>query len=200
MRNNQPTIALDTDGVTLDFVPTWHRVAEQVLGRNLKEMNPASYSMHKKLNITKAEGDLVWAEFYRNGSLAQLAPVPGAVEAVIELKLHYNLVAVTAIDPVYTKLCEQNLADHGMAMPVVAVGMSGCKRETLHRIRPILYVDDMVHHLKTAPTSTHVVWLNTGLEQIVPWDDVVDTHYPDLLTWLQKNPNWVKILQTASST
>ncbi len=195
MENNQPTIALDVDGVLLDFVPAWISYAERLLGRKLNWYNPSSYRMHEKLDITRAEADAVWNLFNAEGGWLTLQAIPGAPAVVAELKKYAQVVAVTASDPKHTEQREQNLRELDMEMPVFAVGIGGCKREVLHRLQPRMFVEDMVHNLEAAPAGTERIWLNTGLEQERGWREVVSTHYPDLHTWFQQNPTWASQLR-----
>lgn len=198
MKNNQPTVALDVDGVLLDFVPAWAAYAERLLNRKITTQNPAAFSLHQKLNVSLIEADAVWDLFHKEGGWLTLPPISGAVEVVNELKRYCNVVAVTAIDLKNVAEREHNLQEHGMAMPVIAVGRLACKREALHRIKPCLFVDDMIHNLQAAPLETDKVWLNTGLEQEIHWEGVVSSHYPDLKTWWDKNPAWVSQLKLAA--
>ena len=92
----RPTIACDMDEVLCDFLGAliaWHNMT---YGTSLTKADFKSYHFHETWGGTLAEGVDKVHLFFRSPYFAQIQPVPGAAEAVAELKKRANLVVVTS--------------------------------------------------------------------------------------------------------
>ena len=91
-----------------------------------------------------------------------IPPVPGAVEGCRLLTAAgFELVCVTALPEKFRSARERNLRAHGFPIDMVhatenvAPAGHGPKAETLHRLRPVAFVDDHLPYLIGIDSSIH---------------------------------------------
>ena len=92
----RPTIACDMDEVLCDFLGAlvaWHNAT---YGTALSKSDFKSYQFHETWGGTLAEGVEKVHAFFQTPYFAQIKPMPGAAEAMAELKSRANLVVVTS--------------------------------------------------------------------------------------------------------
>ena len=149
-------IALDVDGVLLDFVGHWETVAEYVLGfRPTKQTD--SFAMSKRYGLPEAAASLVW-ERYRDGSVwGNIPPLPGAVETVQALiNIGRKVVAITSVPTHAVGHRERAMAQWfpGVTMyqaESMAPGHKNgekTKEEWLCILRPLAFIDDRWAHIQ----------------------------------------------------
>lgn len=175
---DRPIVALDVDGVILDFDLGWRRVAEDCLGRPLT-CNPRIYTLKDRYALSTRELYRVWLAFDRQQAWTRLPPVAGAVAAVRRLLADHDVHLVTAIPRGLRRDREINLQAIGLpGLPVHCVGVNvlgraGCKVRTLATLRPQVYVDDRLAHLHEALAAgvPHLGLVDTGIDQGVDRPD-----------------------------
>lgn len=161
------TAALDADGVLLDFNGGFLQVAQEVLGRPLRQLSNA-YRMSPRYGITQAERNQVWLEMIHHPSgWRNLPPIPGAIEAVARLRAWgLRIQVVTAIPTALIDLRMANFEQHGLVIDGIdCVGDAPSKRPFLIPRRPLMFVDDRLSLVHEADFVPHAVWVNTGDDQ-----------------------------------
>lgn len=197
---HQSTIALDCDGVLLDFLTKWHEIAEYALQRSLPDLENA-YDLSARYGLTQNERERVMRVFEAEHGWASLRPLPGAIESAIGLQqLGHRVIVVTSIDPLFEQARLQNLANHGFkpdAIYCVGVHAGHTKGEAFHVEQPRVVVDDRLVYLKQAQgmIKTHhpeLVWVNDGVSQ--------HGHIPDFVQHeVDKFSHWAAPLLSGKS-
>ena len=152
-------IALDADGVLLDYNRQFGRVWERHFGQAPVCVEPKAYHATNYWGLTApATGDGFWDTFDREGWTTMPA-MPGAVEACRRLvAAGHRLVCVTSM-PVHRQ--EQRLANlRAEGFPIERVIATGpCanktanpKLEAIQALRPDWFVDDELRKLKDLPS------------------------------------------------
>ncbi|MHB1666091.1 hypothetical protein [Thiomonas sp.] len=164
----KPVVAVDADGVILDFEARWVEVAEQTLGRSLVKQS-AEYHFIPRYGITKAEYGQTWDAFDAMGGWATLPLLDGADVALRRLAEHYTIHVVTGIELRFKAARWANIRHHGL--PVHEVHVTGHRDNTketiLRNLRPEAFVDDRRLHLEQAHQAgiRRLFWVDRGDEQ-----------------------------------
>lgn len=157
-------IALDADGVLLDYGLAYAGAWQKAFGQYPRERDPLAYWPvdrwevellgDERLNLLRRCFD---EEFW-----CAIPAVPGAVEACNLLTTAgFELVCVTALPEAFRAARERNLRTHGFPIDMVhatdntpADGKSP-KAQTLHQLRPLAFVDDYLPYLIGINSTIH---------------------------------------------
>lgn len=166
--NTKSVIALDADGVLLDYHEGYARAWEQAFGQPLTVADPDAYwpwdrygvprlEMTDRKRLQEAMDDVFWAS---------LRPMPGAVEACEMLhQAGHRLVCVSALDPRYEHARQRNFWEQGLPIErVVATGRPGLvspdalspKAAALRELSPVAFVDDYLPYFRGVPRETGI--------------------------------------------
>lgn len=158
-----PLIALDADGVLLDFHMAYADAWERTFGTYPRERDPRAYwpmdrwdverlGLFKKARFRAAFDETLWAT---------MPALEGAVEACHRLHdAGYDLVCVSALEAKYETARLRNLRNLGFPIErVVATGNAGSERspkaDAIEELKPVAFVDDFLPYLRGIPESVH---------------------------------------------
>jgi len=155
-------IALDADGVLIDYHEGYAQGWERAFGFRPTVRNPEGYHPRDYWDVpTLTESEL--KHFQVHGLSTQtwrnMPAMPGALEACRSLTHGgYRLMCVTALSPVFGEARTHNLKRLGFDLAgVLAVGASGLgnpKAKTLLDLKPVAFVDDYLGYLQGLPAGT----------------------------------------------
>ena len=184
----KPTIALDADGVLLDYNLAYPYAWERAFGVYPKEKDPNAYWAKDRWDVEWLAGERL--EQLRNTfdtAFWETVPaMPGALEACNALHAaDYELVCVSALPNEYESARLRNLRNLGFPIDrVIATGNSGAARspkaDALHQLKPVAFVDDFLPFMLGIQSDIHLALVlrdetgspNTG-EHL---DKVASTH------------------------
>jgi hypothetical protein len=151
--NKDIVIALDVDGVLLDFDSHWRLCAQEVLQRPLPRVSE-SYSLTKRFGISKEEKALVWEYFIDDGWMATVPPYPTSQQMIYDLhELGASVWAVSSVRS--TSYADRCKSLSGLISPerILCVGSPETrpsKVPALKRIGAQIMLDDLAIHLEEA--------------------------------------------------
>lgn len=154
MKHTPLTIALDADGVLLDYNLAWGTLWQQAYGRPLECVEPNAYhaTTYWGVEMPDQSHDF-WALFDHCG-WRNMPAKPGAVEACQRMaSAGHRLVCVTSMPVHHQHTRLANLKDLGFPIEqVIATGAGrkgeNPKREAIERLAPDWFVDDELRKLK----------------------------------------------------
>jgi hypothetical protein len=185
------TVALDCDGVILDFLSQFRAVANYALGRDVEEGENV-YDLNKRFNLQPHERDHIMKIFHHEGFWSNLPALPGAIDGARALQdAGHRVVVVTAIDDDFKSARLDNLRRLGFKPDeIYCVGAhSGhTKGEAFHVEQPHAIVDDRLVYLKEATTmvkqhTPELVWVNDNIPQHGHIPDFVHHEVDGLHHW-----------------
>ncbi|CAF1492790.1 unnamed protein product, partial [Adineta steineri] len=150
--NPKPIIALDCDGVLLDYHATFAQIYEQTFGKKLTVVSPKAHYAERKYNVNfnddeKEEFKQVWNEY----GWRRMPMHDGALEACLLLhEAGYELICVTAMSSSFIEHRLENFRLHGF--PIDKIISSGYdkdnfnnnpKRKIIEDLNPVVFVDDL---------------------------------------------------------
>ena len=191
------TIAIDADGVMLDYNLAYAKAWEKVFGIYPKELDPHAYLATDRWGVSQLSGpDLNrFREAFDESFWTSVPMLPGALDACTALyKAGYTLICVTAILPEHADFRLRNLHDHGVPIEkVIATGTNhysdhSPKASALLYLQPLAFVDDYLPYMRGVHSSIHKALISRGSEKNNPnlkSDDLhlFDTHHDDLLAF-----------------
>ena len=142
-------VALDVDGVLLDFLGRWRERMEELFGERPEQTG--AYSLSERFHLCDHEVEAVWRRFSDRRDWGTLSLLPGAREWVEQAR-ESGLVtfALTQLPRGLVPERERNLREHGIGMPVVS-RPEGDKAEALATdARARFFVDDHIDHINRA--------------------------------------------------
>lgn len=159
----KPIIALDADGVLLDYNAAYRKAWGKAFGElpTLRDAN--AYWAMDRWGVNRLSGkelEQFRASFDEN-FWKSIPALPNAVRACEELhEAGFELVCVSAIDSHFQAARLQNLRDCGFPIErVVATSSNGNgispKAQALQELRPVAFVDDFLPYLRGIPGDIH---------------------------------------------
>lgn len=156
-------IALDADGVLLDYNLAYADAWKKAFGIYPKEVDPNAYWAQDRWDVEQLDG--VRLEHFRASFdetfWESLCAMPGAIEACKDLKsAGYLLVCVTALPDRFAAARKRNLQRLGFPIEIVmatgkhAEGKSP-KADALHSLRPVAFVDDYLPYMAGVHPDVH---------------------------------------------
>lgn len=176
----KPLIALDADGVLLDFHAGYAGAWERAFGTRPAERDPLAYWPMDRWEVERLD-EARRSHFRRHFDHTFWTTVPaidGAVEACHRLHdAGFDLVCVSALEPEYETARLRNLRDLGFPIERVvatgnAVGERSPKADAITRLDPKAFVDDYLPYMRGVPGHVHTALVlrapngspNTGAE------------------------------------
>ena len=159
----RPLIALDADGVLLDFHRGYAGAWERAFGKVPAELDPLAYWPIDRWQVERLEA-AERAHFRRHFDECFWTTVPaiaGALDACHRLHdAGFELVCVSALDSEYEAARLRNLRAHGFPIERViatgnAEGARSPKADAIETLRPLAFVDDYLPYLRGLPKDVH---------------------------------------------
>lgn len=163
-------LALDADGVLLDYNLAFAAVWERAFGVRPVEQDPQAYWATDRFGLTRLEGDamLHFRSHFDDGFWADVPVLPGAVEACRALaKAGHELVCVSALPPEFADARLRNLRAHGFPIQqVLATGHEASERspkaDAINTLAPLAFVDDYLPYMSGVSATVHKALVMRG--------------------------------------
>lgn len=159
----KPIIALDADGVLLDYNLAYAGVWQQAFGVYPKERDPRAYWALDRWDIQRLDGDRLahFREKFDERFWESLPALPGAIRACKDLNsAGFLLVCVSALPEPFAAARQRNL--HRLGFPIEIVIATGKhadgkspKADALHLLRPAVFVDDYLPYMAGVNPGIH---------------------------------------------
>ena len=156
-------IALDADGVLLDYNRAYAKAWERAFGEVPVLRDPEAYWAIDRWGLERLEGERL--ERLRASFDVQywssIPAIDGAVDACRRLvSAGYDLVCVSALQPQFADARLANLRAHGFPIDHVFATSSATdgrspKAASLEQLRPLAFVDDYLPYFKGVPQDMH---------------------------------------------
>jgi phosphoglycolate phosphatase-like HAD superfamily hydrolase len=159
----RPLIALDADGVLLDFHLGYAAAWQRAFGRAPVERDPLAYWPMDRWHVERLDAprrDAFRAAFDEH-FWATVPGIPGAVQACHRLHdAGFDLVCVSALDLEFEAARLRNLRNLGFPIERViatgnAPGERSPKADAIIDLRPVAFVDDYVPYMRGVPRDVH---------------------------------------------
>jgi phosphoglycolate phosphatase-like HAD superfamily hydrolase len=166
----RPLIALDADGVLLDFHAGYARAWQRAFGVHPKERDPLAYWPMDRWEVERLEDE-------RRGQLrahfdeafwSSVPAIDGAIDACHRLhEAGFELVCVSALHAEFEAARLRNLRDHGFPIErVIATGNLAGERspkaDAIASLRPLAFVDDYLPYFRGVPDEVHTALVLRG--------------------------------------
>jgi hypothetical protein len=164
MKNTNRIIALDGDGVLLDYNLAYAHAWERAFGVHPTLVDPQAYWPMDRYQVPKLDGanmkqlqscrgDIFWSS---------MQAIDGALDACHNLvNAGYELVCVTAIKSQFLEARKQNIRELGfpiqrvISTPREGHGSTSPKAGALAELKPLAFVDDLAPYLRGIPQEIH---------------------------------------------
>jgi phosphoglycolate phosphatase-like HAD superfamily hydrolase len=196
------TIAIDGDGVLLDYNTAYAQAWFKAFGERLVLKNSACYWPMERWNARRLIGEEL-EQFRAAFDLdfwSTIPAIPGALEACERLADRgYTLVCVTALDERFADARAQNLRDMGFPISRVITTRSEInggspKAQAIADLQPVAFVDDYAPYLVGVDPHVHlalVVRDPIGSPNVGELLNIPDSKHSDLLAftswWLSQS-------------
>ena len=160
---NRPLIALDADGVLLDFHLGYAGAWQRAFGVRPRERDPLAYWPMDRWEVERLE-EAQRAQFrlhFDEPFWASVPQISGAVDACHRLHdAGFELVCVSALESRFEAARLRNLCDHGFPIErVIATGNESSERspkaDAINMLRPVAFVDDYLPYLRGIGDDVH---------------------------------------------
>ena len=156
-------LALDADGVLLDFHLGYAMAWQRAFGALPAERDPLAYWPMDRWDVSRLDADkrAHFRQFFDAQFWSTVPAIPGAVDACRRLHAAgFELVCVSALEEEFEDDRLRNLSDLGFPIDRViatgnAAGEISPKAEAIRGLRPIAFVDDYLPYLRGLPASVH---------------------------------------------
>ena len=159
----KPLIALDADGVLLDFHLGYADAWRRAFGALPPERDPQAYWPNHRWQIEPLD-EARMAHFLAHFDAhfwSSVPAIPGAVQACERLvAAGYDLVCVSALEKSYERARLNNLRALGFPIEQVmatgnAAGDRSPKAQAIAQLLPMAFVDDYLPYLRGLPATVH---------------------------------------------
>jgi phosphoglycolate phosphatase-like HAD superfamily hydrolase len=156
-------IAVDADGVLLDFHLGYAGAWERAFGKRPLERDPLAYWPMDRWHVERldAEARARYRVHFDELFWSTVPAVEGALEACHRLHdAGFQLVCVSALDLEFEAARLRNLRDLGFPIERViatgnAEGACSPKAEAIEILRPVAFIDDYLPYLRGLPAAVH---------------------------------------------
>lgn len=184
-------IALDVDGVLLNFMPVFDKAAEMVLGYKptiyQDEFNMDHYYLTSRINVDQSKIDEILDYMLETRMYANIPALKGAKEAIEKIKEEdFDIYIVTALPERAKEMRLENLLNELNLVPkeIFCVGMGLSKGDALKLLRPDIFIDDRIEYLASGPDVFHLAWIDQREVQ-KDKDSLVHVHVHSLEEWVK---------------
>lgn len=161
--NDRASIALDCDGVLLDYSTAYGAAWQRAFGEHPTLQDAHAYWPMDRWGVPRLAGEALqrFRAVFDEEFWSAIPAVSGAVEACQILESHgYQLVCVTALEPQFASARLKNLTDLGF--PIVQVittdndaSALSPKAAALAALKPVAFVDDYAPYLAGVEDGIH---------------------------------------------
>lgn len=159
----KPLIALDADGVLLDFHLGYADAWERAFGERPRERDPLAYWPMDRWEVDRLDdaGRARMRAVLDEHFWSTMPPLPGAIDACHRLHdAGFELVCVSALESEYEAARLRNLRKRGFPIErVIATGNASetrsPKADAIEGLRPVAFVDDYLPYLRGVPRHVH---------------------------------------------
>ena len=159
----KPLIALDADGVLLDFHLGYAMAWQRAFGHRPAERDPLAYWPMDRWHVERldAPGRERFRAAFDDQFWATVPAIEGAVDACVRLRAAgFDLVCVSALDLAFEAARLRNLRSLGFPIERViatgnAEGERSPKADAIQRLRPVAFVDDYAAYMRGVPGDVH---------------------------------------------
>lgn len=165
---NRCIVALDADGVLLDYSLAYAGAWERAFGARPAEQDPQAYWPMDRWQVEHLAGDRLerfrscFDEVFWSG----IPAMEGAAEACqILTRAGYELVCVTALPEQFRQARQQNLRRHGFPIErvyTVEHSEGNPKAQVLNALGPVAFVDDYLPYLMGIDPAIHSALVERG--------------------------------------
>jgi phosphoglycolate phosphatase-like HAD superfamily hydrolase len=160
---SKPIVALDADGVLLDFHVGYAGAWERAFGQRPSERDPLAYWPVDRWEVERLDeaGRAHFRSFFDETFWTSVPPIEGAVDACHRLHdAGFDLVCVSALEFEYEAARLRNLRSLGFPIErVVATGNAAGERspkaDAIAMLEPEAFVDDYLPYLRGMPVHVH---------------------------------------------
>lgn len=197
-----PIIALDADGVLLDYSTAYAKAWERAFSAHPIERDASAYWPMDRWTVERLSGPRLeqFRACFDDAFWSTIPAIPGALEACHAMHdAGHRLVCVSALGLSFEAARLRNLRTLGFPIErVVAtgdtVGLESPKASALRSLKPVAFVDDYLPYFRGLPAGIHgalVLRQSTGSPNAGPDMSFVSSHHSDLAAfarwWLAKN-------------
>lgn len=159
----KPIIALDADGVLLDYHRAYAKAWAKAFGEMPALRDPLAYWPIDRWEVRRLVGDELtqFRACFDHHYWSTIPAISGAVDACHALvAAGYELVCVSAIESQFEAARLQNLCECGfpiarvLATPHATAGTSP-KAAALRELKPVAFVDDFLPYFQGIPSDIH---------------------------------------------
>ena len=159
----RPLIALDADGVLLDFHLGYASAWQRAFGVAPAERDPEAYWPMDRWQVERLspERRVQFRAAFDEQFWATVPAIGGAIDACHRLQAGgYDLICVSALESQFEAARLRNLRDLGFPIERViatgnAAGERSPKADTITALRPIAFVDDYAAYMRGVPHDVH---------------------------------------------
>ena len=159
----RPLIALDADGVLLDFHLGYASAWQRAFGRAPAERDPLAYWPMDRWEVERLDPArrVQFRAAFDAHFWATVPAIHGAVDACHRLHdAGFELICVSALDSEFEAARLRNLRDLGFPIERViatgnAAGERSPKADTIEALQPLAFVDDYVLYMRGVPAHVH---------------------------------------------
>ena len=159
----RPLIALDCDGVLLDFHLGYASAWARAFGQAPAERDPLAYWPIDRWEVERLDPErrVLFRAAFDEHFWTTMPPIPGALEACHLLHgAGFDLVCVSALELEFEAARLRNLRDLGFPIERViatgnAEGVRSPKADAIERLAPVAFVDDYLPYLRGLPRHLH---------------------------------------------
>lgn len=156
-------IALDADGVLLDYGLAYAGAWRKAFGAYPRERDPLAYWPIDRWEVARLEGEELerLRRAFDEEFWASIPAIPDSVDACRQLAAAgYELVCVTALPEEFRAARERNLRIHGFPIDLVhatdnVLTEASPKADTLNTLQPAAFVDDYLPYFLGVDASIH---------------------------------------------
>jgi phosphoglycolate phosphatase-like HAD superfamily hydrolase len=159
----RPVIALDCDGVLLDFHLGYAAAWARAFGEAPAERDPLAYWPIDRWEVERLDPErrVLFRAAFDEHFWTTMPPIPGALDACHRLRdAGFDLVCVSALELEFEAARLRNLRDLGFPIErVIATGNAEGKRSpkaaAIEKLTPVAFVDDYLPYLRGLPRHLH---------------------------------------------
>jgi beta-phosphoglucomutase-like phosphatase (HAD superfamily) len=148
-------IALDIDGVILNFIPAWVNHAQDILGKQVSKHQDV-FDLSYRFNLSSEETALVWRSFSEHRKWANILPYRDAVNIADHL-YDAGATQLSTISATHIDLLDQRVHSlRNTQLSQEPVHLTGCpslgvsKHAALELVGPDMFVEDQLANLQAA--------------------------------------------------